>query len=120
MTMKFLTTAALVLGASMATGAQAATYEAQVVRTQFGIPHITAKNYRGIGYGQGYTFAQDNLCLLADKVVTVNGERSKHFGPDATTVIAFTDIKNLESDFFFRANTDIEVLRAGRAKGSAD
>ncbi len=120
MAMKFLTTAALVLGAGLASSAHGATYEAQVVRTQFGIPHITAKNYRGIGYGQGYTFAQDNLCLLADKVVTVNGERSKHFGPDATTVIAFTDIKNLESDFFFKANTDIEALRAGRAKGSAD
>ncbi|WP_312164045.1 acylase [Phenylobacterium sp.] len=112
--------AAWVLAAGIASSAGAATYEAQIVRTRYGIPHVTAKDFGGLGYGQAYAFAQDNLCLIADKIVTVNGERTRRFGPDATTVIAFTDIKNLESDFFFRAQDDIASLRAKLDKGPAD
>jgi len=115
-----LTTAACALAAAFASGAQAASYEAQVVRTKYGIPHVTAKDFGGLGFGQAYAFAQDNLCLLADKIVTVNGERTRHFGPDATNVVAFSDIKNLESDFFFRANIDVATLRTNFQKGSPD
>lgn len=113
-----LTTAACAL--AIASSAAAAGYEAQIVRTKYGIPHITAKDFGGLGYGQAYAFAQDNLCLLADKIVTVNGERTRYFGPDGTTVVSFTDIKNLESDFFFRAAIDMEPLRAGLKNGPAD
>ncbi|CAN6961929.1 hypothetical protein NYA8BAC_02779 [Psychrobacter okhotskensis] len=49
----------------------AATYEADIQRTQFGIPHITAKDYKGLGYGVGYAFAEDNICSLAHEIVVV-------------------------------------------------
>jgi acyl-homoserine-lactone acylase len=103
-----------------AQGAQAAGYKVEIVRTKYGIPHVTAADYGSIGYGQAYAYAQDNLCMLADKIVTVNGERSKYFGTDGTTVVSFQDTPNLEADFFFRANIDIEALREGLAKGPAD
>lgn len=105
----------------VAGGAQAAPhYKAQIARTAYGIPHISAADYGGIGYGQGYAFAQDNLCLLADKVVTVNGERSKYFGADGVTTVAFAETKNLEADFFFRANLDVAALKTNFGKLSAD
>ncbi|MBP8247014.1 MAG: penicillin acylase family protein [Phenylobacterium sp.] len=105
----------------VAGGAQAAPhYKAQIARTAYGIPHISAADYGGIGYGQAYAFAQDNLCLLADKVVTVNGERSKYFGADGVTTVAFAETKNLEADFFFRANLDVAALKTNFDKLSAD
>src|SRR5450432_1137060 len=52
-------------------------------RTEFGLPHILAASYRGLGYGYGYAFAQDNLCTLAAQVLTLRGERSRYFGPRA-------------------------------------
>jgi len=111
--------AALLLAAGFATQASAG-YKAEIVRTRYGVPHITAANYGGLGYGQAYAFAQDNICLIADKVVTVNGERSRAFGPDATTTVAFADIKNLESDFFFKAAFDMPALRAAFARSGKD
>jgi hypothetical protein len=45
--------------------------EASITRTTYGIPHITAKNWKGIGYGVGYAYAQDNLCMLAEDFATV-------------------------------------------------
>ena len=72
-----VTTAACALALALGPAAQARGYEAQVVRTKYGVPHVTAKDFGGLGYGQAYAFAQDNLCLLADKIVTVNGERTR-------------------------------------------
>jgi acyl-homoserine-lactone acylase len=103
--------AALGLALMVTESAQAASYKAEIARTQYGVPHVTAADYGGAGYGQAYAFLEDNLCLIADKVVTVNGERSRYFGPEASNVIAFSEIANLESDFFFKANLDIEALR---------
>ncbi|MBC3475159.1 penicillin acylase family protein [Pseudomonas taiwanensis] len=71
---------------------------AQIRRTSFGVPHIVAKDERGLGYGIGYAYAQDNLCLLANEVLTVNGERSRYFGAQGKTV---EQRDNLTSDLFF-------------------
>ena len=55
---------AVLLGLAVAGTAQAApAYKARIDRTAYGIPHISAADYGGIGYGQGYAFTQDNLCL---------------------------------------------------------
>lgn len=113
-------TLAVLASAGITSAASAAGYKAEIVRTKYGIPHVTAADYGGAGYGQAYAYAQDNLCLLADKIVTVNGQRSKYFGTEATTVVSFQDTPNLEADFFFRANIDLAPLRASLAKGPAD
>jgi acyl-homoserine-lactone acylase len=75
----------------------------QVRRTSFGIPHIEAADERGLGFGAGYSFAQDNLCMLAEEMVTVNGERSLHFGAQATYEPSSdgTAIRNLASDVYY-------------------
>ena len=87
-------------------------YRATIQRTEFGVPHVEARDYAGIGYGLGYAYAQDNVCLLADYVVTVNGERSRYFGPDATTQYGFLQgASNLDSDFFFKSQMDAGALR---------
>jgi acyl-homoserine-lactone acylase len=75
----------------------------QIRRTSFGIPHILADDEAGLGLGVGYAFAQDNVCLLAEEIVTVNGERSLFFGPDATFEPSSDGdlIKNFVSDVYF-------------------
>jgi len=55
-------------------------FSATVQRTEFGIPHIVADDYRGLGYGLGYSFAEDNICSLASEIVTAEGEQSLYFG----------------------------------------
>ena len=69
------------LGAQAITSAQPQDrYEATIRRTSYGIPHITAKDPGSLGFGEGYAFAQDHLCSLADSVVQARGERAKFFG----------------------------------------
>ncbi|QXQ16185.1 bifunctional acylase PvdQ [Pseudomonas tolaasii] len=90
----------VLLGLSLAASAreQVAQASADIRRTTFGVPHIRANDERGLGFGIGYAYAQDNLCLLANEVVTVNGERARYFGPDEATL---EERNNLASDVFF-------------------
>lgn len=113
---KMALVALLLAGASSSAAlAKGPSYSATIVRTSYGIPHITASNWRGIGYGVGYAYAQDNLCMLAEEFATVAGERSLHFGPKETAVLGFEKIDNLSSDTFFRSAMDLPKLRRGIA-----
>lgn len=100
--------------------AEAKRYDATIVRTTHGIPHITAKDWRGAGYGVGYAYAQDNLCMIAEEFATVAGERSLHFGPKESATLGFQTVDNLSSDLFFRSAIDLPALRRGvRSQGRA-
>ncbi|MFF2661997.1 penicillin acylase family protein [Kitasatospora sp. NPDC058032] len=77
----------------------------RISRTEFGVPHVVARDFGGLGYGYGYAFAQDNLCQLADQVVSMRGERSRWFGLDQRSV---GRPGNLESDAYQQS-----VLRSG-------
>ena len=96
-----LTLAGLFLGLSLSAQAFSPSVQtgADIRRTGFGVPHIRAENERGLGFGIGYAYAQDNLCLLANEIVTVNGERSRYFGPEQLTV---EERENRVSDVFFQ------------------
>lgn len=82
---------------------------AEIRRTSHGVPHIRAKDERGLGYGIGYAYAQDNLCLLANEIVTVNGQRSRFFGPDQVTL---EQRENRASDLFFSWLNQPQALSA--------
>src|SRR5215471_1624985 len=78
-------------------------YFAEIRRTQYGIPHILAHDYGGLGYGYGYAFAQDDLCVMADRVVSLRGERSRFFGPNAASDdMLGPPATNLASDVYYR------------------
>ena len=76
---------------------------AVVRRTKYGVPHITGKNFESVSYASAYAFAEDNLCTLADAVVTVAGERSRWFGAEKSWVFSGngTRFSNLDSDFYY-------------------
>ncbi|MBC6627050.1 acylase [Pseudomonas sp.] len=104
-------TAGLLLALSLAVSAreQVTQTSADIRRTSYGVPHIRASDERGLGVGMGYAYAQDNLCLLANEIVTVNGERARFFGPDQATL---EERNNLASDVFFNWLNTPEVVAA--------
>ena len=94
-------------GGSVGGNATVLKYDAQVTRTGLGIPHIKsnrADDFGSIGYGLGYSFAEDNLCVFLDDVVTIRGERAEFFGREGTYTIPAngSTANNIDSDFFIR------------------
>ena len=85
---------------------------AEIRRTEYGIPHILAHNWTGLGFGTGYAFAQDNICTIARDYVTVDAQRSRFFGPDKSYLQQANGVRvtNLDSDLFFQQIIDSRVI----------
>lgn len=96
--------ASALASAAFASGSAGRVNLVTITRDSSGIPHIVAQNFTALGYGEGYAFAQDNLCTFANDIVTVEGQRSKYFGPNAAAVnySAGTSSTNLDSDLYWR------------------
>lgn len=56
------------------------TYHATITRTSYGVPHIVAEDYGSLGYGEGYSAAEDHICLIMDELVNARGEKAKYHG----------------------------------------
>ncbi|RJS24082.1 acylase [Corallococcus sp. H22C18031201] len=92
---------------------EAPKFDVTVQRTSFGIPHIAARNFKSLGYGIGYAYAEDNFCLVAEEVLKLRGERSKYFGPDGMVVAASDrQVTNLDADFYFKSYFDSAAISA--------
>ncbi len=74
---------------------------ANIKRTQYGVPHITADNLESLSFGMGYAFSVDNICILQDIIIRYNSERSKYHGADLNP--GSGDQLNLISDFSYKA-----------------
>lgn len=86
--------------------------QAVIQYTEFGIPHITADSFDGLGYGYGFAVARDNVCELAKTYVTLAGQRSRFFGPDASSDTGIGDgSDNLTSDLYFQQVNDSGVVQ---------
>ncbi len=53
---------------------------ATIRTTSYGVPHVVADNFKSAGFGYGYVFAQQNICLYAEELVTLRGEHAQYFG----------------------------------------
>ncbi len=68
-------------------------YSAEIRRTDYGIPHIKADDWAGLGYGFGYAYAQDNFCITMREVVFATGRSAELMGEAQGSV---------DSDLLFR------------------
>ena len=97
-------------------------YKAEVRWTSFGIPHVRASDWGGLGYGYGYAFARDNVCTLALDVVESTGQLSRFFGPgggnlqsDAVWALFNSDARTEEG--LATLDSDTQALVRGYAAG---
>lgn len=85
--------------------------------TEYGIPHVVANDYAGVGFGQGYAAARDHLCTIVEGAVSLDGRRSEFFGPDGRPVgTVTTAATNLSSDLYFRSVNESRVIERLVAK----
>lgn len=94
---------------------------ATVQRTAYGVAHVSAPDAETLAYGMAYAYAQDNVCMTANQLVTVRGERARYFGGGATLgLLARRMLSNEQSDFFIAAHMDDAALARAWAGASAE
>ncbi|MFD9358299.1 penicillin acylase family protein [Streptomyces sp. NPDC060031] len=106
---------AAVMSTMAATGAPApgqAPDKPTIRYTEYGIPHIIASDWAGLGTGYGYAAAKDNICTLAETYLMVNAQRSRYLGPDgkASPGEHQNTTTNLNSDIYFQRMNDNRVV----------
>lgn len=103
-------------------GAAATAGTATIRWTEYGIPHITASTWEGLGTGYGYAAAKDNICTLADTYLMVNAQRSRYLGPDGRTSPGQNQntTTNLNSDLYFQRIKDNGVVERLLAQPAPD
>lgn len=107
-------TALMCAGAIAGVGDSQTPIDVDIHWSSLGIPHIQAGNERSLGYGVGYAYALDNICLLADEVLTARGERAKFLGRDGRSS---AQLDNVKSDaFFLWLNRDTTVAEFWQAQ----
>ena len=101
-----------------------AKYTAKIRRTSFGIPHITANDYGSLGFGQGYAFAQDHICPLADQILKVRSERARFLGQGPGNTYVGSDLAYLSMGLMERAqkafpelSEEVQQMLTGYAAG---
>ena len=67
--------------------------QVEVIRTDYGVPHIYAEDFRALGYALGYLQSEDYGARVARGLVRARGELARYEGMEA-----------LDSDFFNRSN----------------
>ncbi len=102
----------------------AAEYAATIRTTSYGVPHVLADNFKGAGFGYGYAFAQQNICLYAEELVTLRGERAQYFGATGGYLGQLGTISgNVDSDFFYKllmTKAQAERVKAESSQSARD
>ncbi len=73
----------------------------EIVRDSFGVPHITADDQEAIGFGLGYTQAEDHIEVIARQVLEARGTAAATFGRSSA-----------DEDFAMRRAGNLEQSRA--------
>ncbi len=99
-------------------------YRAEIVYTEYGIPHITADDFGSLGYGEGYAAARDQACNIADTIITTRGEQALYFGAGDNNAHAMSDalLKALQiperaKEVYRQQPAEIQEWLAGFAAG---
>ena len=97
-------------------------YSADIIWTEYGIPHITAADFGSAGYGNGYAFASLNFCGLMREIVRANGQTARYFddGGDITRDFLYTWLntdERIQRIFIDEQSEDIRDLNAGYVAG---
>ncbi len=98
-------------------------YEATIVRTEFGIPHVSADNWGDLGFGAGYAYAEDNFCVLMREVIFANGTSARWLGEsegDVAGDFVYTFINTdeyIQTQFIDTSPPELQELLEGYAAG---
>jgi acyl-homoserine-lactone acylase len=96
--------------------------EAEIRYTEYGVAHIEANTYEGAGRGYGWALAQDNLCVVVERTVTLAGERSRSLPGQETYIDPFAGgaVRNVDSDAVYRYLLPPALTRRVRQAASRD
>lgn len=85
-------------------------FDVEITTTSDGVPHLRARDWASLGYGQGWACTGDHPGILVDQAVKVRSERSLHHGRGVDDAHLASDFGYLALDVTGRAEALREAL----------
>ena len=85
--------------------------QVSIRRTDYGVPHILAENYRAAGFGFAYAQAEDHLHGIMKLLMTSRGELAQHFDAGEKDANLKSDLENRQFRIRARAEATYGQLR---------
>ena len=92
--------------------------QVEIRRTTYGVPHITAENLAGLGFGIAWCQLEDYGPRVAHGLLRARGELSLHYGPDSLEVDFSARLRFRRAvETYHRLSQDARDLYQGFAEG---
>lgn len=102
-------------------GAEAATYKAEIIRDEWGVPHIFGRRDRDTAFGVAYAHAEDDYETIQEVVAATRGQLARYRGAGAAPtdyVVQFMGIWDTVSDRYQRdVPPDVKAMAEAYAAG---
>ena len=98
----------------------AASYEARIVRDEFGVPHIFGKTDADVAYGVAYAHSEDDFATLQEVTAMTRGRMATLNGADSAPIdyiAALLDVRGTVSRKYDDLPADVRALLDGYASG---
>lgn len=96
-------------------------YSAEIVRDQWGVPHIVGKRDADASFGLAYAHAQDDFETIQETLAATRGVLAHYRGSDAAPtdyIVSLLDVwGTLERDYKDKVPTDVKALAEAYAAG---
>ncbi len=92
--------------------------QVEVIRTEYGVPHIYADNFQALGYALGYLQAEDYGDRVAMGMIRARGELARYVGRRAlNSDFESRPYYRLATELYFRLEPDTRDVYEGFAAG---
>ena len=71
---------------------RAATYDVQIIRDGYGVPHIYGKSDADASFGLAYAQAEDEWAVMQQALIETRGEAARYFGKDSAPLDYLNDL----------------------------
>ena len=95
-------------------------YEARIVRDEFGVPHIFGKTDADVAYGVAYAHSEDDFSTLQEVTAMTRGRMATLNGADSAPIdyiAALLDVRGTVNRKYDDLPADVRAVLAGYASG---
>jgi acyl-homoserine-lactone acylase len=95
-------------------------YEARIVRDEFGVPHIFGKTDADVAYGVAYAHSEDDFATLQEVTAMTRGRMATLNGADSAPIdyiAALLDVRGTVTRKYDDLPADVRAVLAGYASG---
>ncbi len=98
----------------------ASSYDARIIRDNWGVAHIFGKTDPDTSFGMGYSHGEDDWATIQNQIMSSRGVSAEYQGKDAAAMDYLFDLVKVESAVANKIDSEVSIPARAMAKAYAD